>query len=124
MRQLVHSGIVESCRAIPHRPALSIDGAEITYEELWSSARTIAATIQRRDAAGEPPLTAVFADRSRTAFSGILGALPAGRGYVPLSPVLPIARTQSMLQRAGCRSIVVDARGGAQLDALLEGLEA
>ena len=108
---------------MPHRPALSVDGAEISYEELLSSARSIAATVQRRDAAAEPPLTAVFADRSRTAFTGILGALLAGRGYVPLSPALPIARTQSMLQRAGCRSIVVDGRGGAQLDALLEGFE-
>lgn len=108
---------------MPHRPALHVDGAETSYQELWSRAGSFAATIQRRDPVGEPPLTAVFADRSRTAFTGILGALLAGRGYVPLSPVFPIARTQSMLQRAGCRSVVVDARGAAQLDALLEGVE-
>jgi amino acid adenylation domain-containing protein len=116
----LHSGFLESAHAMPDRTALYVDGTTLTYRELRLRASTIAATLQQLDP-GEPPLTAVFCDRSRTTFAGILGTLMAGHGYVPLNVSYPISRTQWMLERAGCRTLIVDNRAEIHLPALLDG---
>jgi len=105
---------------MPDRAALIVQGTTVTYSELRRRGRALAATIQQRTADGGPPMTAVFADRSFTAFAGILGSLLAGRAFVPLNPNFPVARTRQMLQRSECRALVVDAGAEAQLPDLLE----
>ncbi len=106
----------------PEGPALSLAG-ELSYAELARRARRLAATIQRdfRDAGG-PPLTAVFGYRSEVAFAGVLGALAAGHGYVPLNRTFPVDRTRLMLKRSGCRSVIVDSASEFQLAKLLPDL--
>ena len=54
------------------------------------------------------PLTGVFGNRSETAYTGVLGTLMAGHGYVPLNRAFPVERTLLMLKRSMCRSLVVD----------------
>jgi amino acid adenylation domain-containing protein len=66
-------------------------------------------------------MVAVFADRSVTAFAGILGSLLAGKAYVPLNPNFPVAKTRQMLERAGCRALIVDSGAESQLPGLLDG---
>jgi amino acid adenylation domain-containing protein len=105
---------------VPTRPALVVDGHTLTYAELGETARRIAATLQRCTPDTTPPFTAVLAHRSHSAFAGILGALMAGHGYVPLNPSFPLGRTKQMLDSAGCRAIVVDAASLPQLGELLE----
>jgi amino acid adenylation domain-containing protein len=105
------------------RPALLADGKTLSYKELRETAVRIAATIQSQAEYSASPLTAVFAYRSPTAFAGVLGALLAGNGYVPLNRTFPIERTRIMFQRSDCRSIVVDAGSLLQLDKLLEEVE-
>ena len=73
-----------------------------------------------RDAA---PLTGVFGDRSETAYTGVLGTLMAGHGYVPLNRAFPVERTRLMLKRSMCRSLVVDSESEAQLEGLLKGAD-
>jgi len=68
-------------------------------------------------------LTAVFAYRSETAFSGILAALFSGHGYVPLNPNFPPERTRTMLMRAGCRRMIVDSESEKLLSQILEGMD-
>jgi non-ribosomal peptide synthetase component F len=68
-------------------------------------------------------LTAVFAYRSVTAFVGVLGALLCGHGYVPLNRTFPPERTRTMLQRSGCRTLVLDLDSEKQLDRILEGID-
>ncbi|MBL8554531.1 MAG: amino acid adenylation domain-containing protein [Phenylobacterium sp.] len=82
----------------------------------------MAATLAEFDPGGVE-LTAVFAYRSRTAFVGVLGALLAGHGYVPLNPSFPIERTRAMFRRSGCRTLIVDAACQAQLSGLLDEAE-
>lgn len=115
------AGFIQSATIFPQRPALSVDGRVATYCELCESALSIAATLQAGRADGGAPLTAVFAHRSLTAFAGVLGALLAGDGYVPLNPSFPIERSRAMLVRSDCRSLVVDVGALDQLDQLLEG---
>lgn len=119
--KLLHTGFVNSAHAMPNRPALHVAGQTLSYAELLAQAQRVAATIQRR-VKDAHPLSAVFADRSVTGFAGILGTLLAGHGYVPLNPHFPVARTRRMLQRAGCRSLIVDPAALPQLDDVLGGI--
>jgi acyl-CoA synthetase (AMP-forming)/AMP-acid ligase II len=114
------SGFLRSAEKFADRPALFADGKALTYSELREISCRVAATIQAHLGPTETPLTAVFAHRSPTAFIGVLGSLLAGNGYVPLNRTFPIERTQVMLERSGCRSIVVDQGSLPQLDKLLE----
>jgi amino acid adenylation domain-containing protein len=119
---LLHSGFLRSAERLPERPALVAEGRTLSYGELRSLARRLAATLERRPLAGTP-LTAVFAERSVTAFAGILGSLLAGRGYVPLNPAFPIEKTRQMFERAECRAVIVDVAAEAHLAGLLDGAE-
>jgi amino acid adenylation domain-containing protein len=101
------SGFLASAERFPDRPALEVGGAVVTYDELRVRATGIASALAA-NAPTEPPLTAVFGHRSAFAFAGVLGALLRGHGYVPLGPRLPPARNRSILERSGCRAVVVD----------------
>src|ERR1700736_4246732 len=114
------SGFLRSSERFADRPALFAESKFLKYSELREVACRVAATIQAHRDPAETPLTAVFAYRSPTAFIGILGSLLAGNGYVPLNRTFPIERTQVMLERSGCRSIVVDEGSLPQLNKLLE----
>jgi amino acid adenylation domain-containing protein len=116
-------GFFLSAERFPHRPAILTDGEELSYQELRESACRIAATIQAYPEFSRPALTSVFAYRSITAFTGVLGALLAGNGYVPLNRTFPPERTQLMFARAGSRSIVVDHQSLPQLEQLLDRAE-
>jgi amino acid adenylation domain-containing protein len=114
------SGFIRSAQRFPQRPAVVAEGKVLSYEELHELACRIAATIQKYPEFSPTSLTAVFAYRSTTAFAGVLGALLAGNGYVPLNRTFPEGRTQVMLERSESRSLVVDAKSLSQLNGLLE----
>lgn len=90
--------------------------------ELAQRAKSLAATLQKELSLEGISLTAVFAHRSETAYSAVLGSLMAGHGYVPLNRTFPIDRTRLMLQRSMCRSVIVDAGSEPHLEALLCGI--
>ena len=100
---------LRSAVAFPERPALEVAGVTLTYNELHRRALGIARLLLERDpGSGGPQLSAVFASRSVEAFAAVLGILLRGHGYVPLNPRFPVLRNRDMLQRAGCRVVVVD----------------
>jgi amino acid adenylation domain-containing protein len=113
---------LQAAHNFPDRIAISLSGSEIDYKELAHRSKSLAATIQKASPSSEVPLTAVLGYRSQTAYAGILGALMAGNGYVPLNPTFPVDRTKQMLERSGCRSLIVDARSEPQLANLLSGI--
>lgn len=117
------SGFLNSLRSYPERPALEVEGEPYTFEQLHQRAAGLAATLRRHRPEDEPPLTAVFAQRTITAFSGVLGALLRGHGYVPLSRALPPQRTRLMLDRSHAQAVVVDRASAQQLPAVLDGLD-
>lgn len=114
------AGFLLSAQAFPQRPAIVAEGQVLSYAELRELACRLAATIQKYPELSSTPLTAVFAYRSVTAFAGVLGALLAGNGYVPLNRSFPEGRTKGMLERSEARSIIVDAKSLPQLDVMLE----
>src|ERR1700686_1979542 len=114
------SGFLRSAEKFADRPALFSGSKFLKYSELREISCRVAATIQAHVDPAGTPLTAVFAYRSPTAFIGVLGSLLAGNGYVPLNRTFPIERTQVMLERSGCRSVIVDEGSLPQLNQLLE----
>src|SRR5437773_7464969 len=117
--QCLWTGFLRSAERFHGRPAVIVDGKTLSYGALRGLACRIAATIQSHTYDAQAPLTAVFAYRSPVAFAGVLGSLLAGNGYVPLNRTFPIKRTQVMLERSECQSIIVDAGCLPQLDPLL-----
>lgn len=75
MKQLLHSGFLASAVAMPDRPDLHVAGRTTSCRELLHDAMRIAAAIQRHGRGDDSSLTAVFADRTKVGFTGILGAL-------------------------------------------------
>ena len=121
--RLLWAGFLESSARFPNRGAIEIAGHEVSYQQLAQRAKRLAATLQEAAGHSAVPLTGVFAYRSETAYAGVLGALMAGHGYVPLNRTFPVDRTRSMLQRSMCRSVVVDQGSEPQLSAILPGID-
>ncbi len=117
-------GFLRSAERYPHRMALEVGNVKLSYQSLYRAANSIAEIISRNPPEDGPPLTAVFAYRSATAYAGVLGSLVAGHGYVPLNPTFPPARTNTMLRRSECRSLIVDAAAQSQLPDVLQHLSA
>jgi amino acid adenylation domain-containing protein len=116
------TGFLKSVEYHSERVAVEFGNTKLTYQTLHNAAKLLSGTIFRNLPGDGPPLTAVFAYRSTTAYAGILGTLMAGHGYVPLNPTFPAARTNAMLRRSGCRSLIADAMAQPQLDQVLENL--
>jgi amino acid adenylation domain-containing protein len=117
---------MRSAERFSERLAVIVEGNTLYYWQLREMALRIAATIQvhedqvhKKDA--RPPLVAVFANRSATAFASVLGSLLAGAGYVPLNRAFPVMRTRLMFERSQCQTIIVDRESLPQLTALLDG---
>jgi amino acid adenylation domain-containing protein len=115
----LYSGFMQSAERFPDRPALEVGGESLSYRVLRDRAAAIASTLRQESPQDGPPLTAVFAHRSATAFAGVLAALSRGHGYVPLNRRLPVDRTRMMLRRSGCRAVVADRESAKQLDQIL-----
>jgi amino acid adenylation domain-containing protein len=103
-----------------HAPALRIGGAEYSYGDLHGRASALAALVGQTSNDGAP--VAVLAARSMAAYGGVLGAVLAGRTYVPLHPEFPALRTASMLTRSGASVLVVGPEALDAARAVLEGL--
>jgi amino acid adenylation domain-containing protein len=116
----LQSGFLDSAERFPGRPAIAIGGREYSYTETRGHAAAIAATLSAHTPAGGSPLTAVFAYRTVTAFTGLLGTLLRGHGYVPLNRTLPPARTRLMLERSRARAVIVDRESAEQLEEILD----
>jgi amino acid adenylation domain-containing protein len=115
-------GFLKSCEQYPDHTALEVDGEALTYAELRTEVEALAALIRSGDPDG-PPLCAVYAYRSKTAYVGVLASLYAGRGYVPLNRTFPTDRTRYMLERSGCSALVVDDRTLEQMPDVIAGID-
>jgi amino acid adenylation domain-containing protein len=119
-KRALWKGFLASAERFSERPAVYAEGRTLSYHELHGLATRIAATIQAHSEYSQVPLTAVFGYRSPMAFAGVLGALLAGNGYVPLNRTFPTERTEVMFERSECRSIIVDTGSLPQLGKLLD----
>jgi amino acid adenylation domain-containing protein len=121
LRNIV-SGFLESSERFASRPALVADGETFAYLDLRCKAGKLASLLLRTEESNSQ-LVAVLAYRSVTAYSGILGILAAGRGYVPLNAKFPAERTRRMMILSGCNQVIVGNECIPHLRELLQGFQ-
>jgi amino acid adenylation domain-containing protein len=102
---LVPLRILERAQSSPQLPAVVCGGRSVSYGDLASSARSIAA---RLAAAGvsSGDRVGLFIDRSWRMIAGILGIHWAGAAYVPLDPGYPQKRNHELLGDAEVAAVV------------------
>jgi amino acid adenylation domain-containing protein len=119
----ISQGFLKSVEDFATQSAVEVAGEALSYSALYRRAALVGCTLERLEIESEPRLTAVFASRSVTAFSGVLGSLFRGHGYVPLNRSFPPERTRNMLLRSGCHALIADSESEKQLSQVLEGIE-
>ncbi len=121
----------KSCITHPAAPALWVDGVTYSYADLAHRALSIgreiravttaAAHATHQSTAPVAPVRTpclLFASRSVDAYAGLLGALHAGCGYIPLSPKSPEERNLQVIRTSGARVVLVDNKWHAEWNAL------
>jgi amino acid adenylation domain-containing protein len=113
------TGFFRSLRLYPQNIALELGKQRLTYQELWARAARI--THALNDSLGDSsPVVSILANRSVTAYAGIIGTLASGRGYVPLNPKFPAERNLAMLNASHCGALIVGAECASVAQPLLE----
>jgi amino acid adenylation domain-containing protein len=114
------SGFWKSVRRYPAAPALEIGQTSFSYQALASKVQAVARAVQAHDAAAS--IIGLFCERNLSAYTGILGILTAGKGYMPLNKHYPVARNASMVSQAACTTLVVGMEILPVLETLLQQL--
>ncbi|MFD9909378.1 amino acid adenylation domain-containing protein [Streptomyces sp. NPDC059063] len=110
----LHERFLHGLALSPTRTAVRVDAESLTYEEVHEAALRRAGALLSRSPQG-PGAVAVLADKSPTAYVGILAALYAGAAVVPLNPHFPAERTRRMLTAADVHTVIADPAGRAAL---------
>ncbi len=92
------------------RPALWVDGCEISYAELYDAAIALAAALTAMRGGLRGGRCALLVDRTAAAYTALLGTLMAGLAYVPLNPRIPGERLVGMMMSSRVDVIIVDDR--------------
>jgi non-ribosomal peptide synthetase component F len=106
-------------QAAPDATALEVPEGAYTYAQLAGAARGLSEDL--RGATG--PFIGLFASRSFGAYAGLLGILHAGKGYVPLNPLLPTDRLRRMAEGAQLTVLVADAAHADAARSFAQGLD-
>ena len=105
-RQRLIDGFLAASEAFPGNVALEAGTDRATYRELLDLSRAVAAEIAQ---SSEHDLCGFLATPTALAYAGMLGALIAGRGFLPLNPGQPVDRLSKIVNRARLDTLVVSA---------------
>lgn len=100
------AGFFRSAARDAGAPALRVEAVSVPYGHLADRA------LRAASALGVPgceddAMAGVFGSRSFGLYAGILGVLASGRGYVPLNPDFPPARTAAMVSASAVQRVAV-----------------
>ncbi|MBV1856199.1 amino acid adenylation domain-containing protein [Catellatospora sp. NEAU-YM18] len=112
--ETLHGLIQRQAAATPDAPALTFEGATISYGELLGRAHRVAHRL-REHGAGPGRLVAVCAERSHELVAALLGTMISGAAYLPLDPEYPADRLAFMLDDADVAAVLT---AGAARDVL------
>jgi amino acid adenylation domain-containing protein len=101
----------------PDRLAIKDHQQTLTYEQLDKAANRIAHTILSRQGEGNHTV-AIVMEHGASVLAAILGALKAGKIYVPLDPRYPLSRLKFMRADAQATLIVADKKNCAVSSAI------
>lgn len=97
-------------RRFPERPAVREPGRVTTYAELAAASDRLGRGLADR-LCGVPGPVALMLEAGAPLFAAMVGALEAGRFYVPLDPRLPPARLEDILRVLDPAALVADRAG-------------
>src|SRR6202044_3981056 len=89
--------ISKQAQESPDAVAVDFYGKKLTRRQLEEHSDKIAAAIRARNI-GRGNLVGIYVERSVDMVVALLGILKSGAGYVPLDPLYPQERIQSILQ--------------------------
>ncbi|MER7518593.1 non-ribosomal peptide synthetase [Streptomyces sp. NPDC126499] len=118
MTSSVTEAFVRQARTTPDAVAVVSGASRLTYRELLDRALDLAARLA--DGPGPRTPVAICLDRSPRLVVAVLGALLAGRGYVPLDTAYPDARLRHMLADSGAEVLLCDSRTAVEVPAVAE----
>lgn len=101
----LHHLIEDRARSHPDSPAVTFKQETLTYDELWSRVRSVAAGFGQLGVAREQRV-AVFLDKRIETVAAIYGASAAGAAVVPVNPLLRPAQVGHILRDCGVRVLV------------------
>jgi amino acid adenylation domain-containing protein len=101
----LHGWFEQQVERTPGSPAMTFEGAHISYQELNARANRLSHHLKRMGV-GPKSLVGLLLDRSPDMIVGILGILKAGAAYLPIDPVYPAERIRFMLRDAAARILV------------------
>ncbi|MEW5925849.1 MAG: amino acid adenylation domain-containing protein [Gemmatimonadota bacterium] len=116
----LHGRFAGQARLHPHRLAVRTPRHALTYAEL-DHASSAAADALLRASPGAGERAALLFGHDAPMLVGILGALKAGKAYVPLDPAHPRERSADVLEDSGASVLLADAEHTAAAEALAEG---
>jgi amino acid adenylation domain-containing protein len=105
--QPLHRRFEEQVRLHPDRPAVSSERRSLTYAELNRLANRIARRIIELHGEG-PANVALLFEHGAMMIAAMLGALKAGKGYIPLDRSYPRERLAFILADSEARSILTN----------------
>ncbi|GAB3878297.1 hypothetical protein GCM10029964_028770 [Kibdelosporangium lantanae] len=109
---LVHQVLAERAMSTPDAVAVVAADATLTYRELDERADRLARQLCGLGVAPDEPV-GVHLGRGSLLVVTLLGILKAGAAYLPLDPGYPRDRLAFMVEDAGVRLVVADARSAA-----------
>jgi amino acid adenylation domain-containing protein len=107
--EVVATQFETQARLQPDAPALTMDGASLTYGNLNARANQLAACLHELGV-GPDSLVGIHLDRSFELITGILAILKAGGAYLPLDMACPEDRLTFMLEDSGAKVLLTDSR--------------
>jgi amino acid adenylation domain-containing protein len=114
------SKILAAAKENPAGVALDLPEQEVSYAALSDALTAIAGQIE---SAPYSDFVCVLGYRSLGSFAGSLGALAAGRAFVPLNPKFPVQRTLRMIERSEATLLLVSEESQAYFESMQEKLQ-
>jgi amino acid adenylation domain-containing protein len=107
IEQTLHGRFERQARLHPERVAVRSRRRTLTYAELDRAADRVARVLRAPRPAGEERVALLF-EHDAPMIVGILGALKAGKTYVPLDPLYPHERVAFILEDSGASAILTN----------------
>jgi amino acid adenylation domain-containing protein/non-ribosomal peptide synthase protein (TIGR01720 family) len=121
IEQSLADRFVKSARLFPQRTALKTKHGELSYEALSNQAERLAQTIIKVRGSGEERIALLF-EHGAPMIVALLGALQAGKTYVPLDAAYPLQRIVYMLEDSQAGAIITNDKNEAFAAKLAKGV--
>jgi len=121
IEQSLADRFVKTARMFPQRTALKTKHGELSYEALSHQAERLAQTIIKVRGSGEERIALLF-EHDAPMIVGLLGALQAGKTYVPLDAAYPLQRIVYMLEDSQAGAIITNDKNEAFAAKLAKGV--